>query len=54
MSTQKPPEEEQPDNNPEEWPAPDPEELRLLEEHLDQLEKEWLTWTHRRDSHNLR
>ena len=24
----------------EEWPAPDPEELRLLEEHLDQLEKE--------------
>ena len=40
MSTQKPPEEEQPDNDQEEWPAPDPEELRLLEEHLDQLEKE--------------
>ena len=40
MSTQKPPEEGQSDNEPEEWPAPDPEELRLLEEHLDQLEKE--------------
>ncbi len=40
MRTQKPPEEGQPDNEPEEWPAPDPEELRLLEEHLDQLEKE--------------
>ena len=40
MSTQKPPEEGQSDNEPENWPAPDPEELRLLEEHLDQLEKE--------------
>ncbi|MDE2786834.1 MAG: hypothetical protein OXL37_09250 [Chloroflexota bacterium] len=40
MSTQKPPEEGKSDNEPGEWPAPDPEELRLLEEHLDQLEKE--------------
>ena len=40
MSTEKPPDEGQSDNEPEEWPAPDPEELRLLEEHLDQLEKE--------------
>ena len=40
MSTEKPPDEGQFDNEQEEWPAPDPEELRLLEEHLDQLEKE--------------
>ena len=40
MSAQKPPAHRQFDDNEEEWPDPDAEELRLLEEHLDQLEKE--------------
>ena len=40
MSAQKPPAHRQFDDNEEEWPEPDAEELRLLEEHLDQLEKE--------------
>ena len=40
MSAQKPPAHRQFDDNEEERPDPDAEELRLLEEHLDQLEKE--------------
>ena len=40
MSDESKPVGQQSDDDPEEWPAPDPEELRLLEEHLDQLEKE--------------
>lgn len=40
MSAQQPPAQRHDDGSQEEWPAPDPEELRLLEEHLDQLEKE--------------
>ena len=40
MSEQQPPAGRQDDGNEEEWPAPDPEELRVLEEHLDQLGKE--------------
>ena len=40
MSDQNTPVEQRFDDDQEEWPAPDPEELRLLEEHLDQLEKE--------------
>ena len=39
MSNESKPAGQQPDDQ-EDWPAPDPEELRLLEEHLDQLEKE--------------
>ena len=40
MSEQQPPADRQDDSNQESWPEPDAEELRLLEEHLDQLEKE--------------
>lgn len=40
MSAQKPPAHRQFDGDEEEWPEPDPEELRLVQEHLDQLEKE--------------
>ena len=40
MSAQKPPAHGQFDDNEAEWSEPDAEELRLLEEHLDQLEKE--------------
>lgn len=40
MSAQKPPDADRFDSEQEKWPDPDPEELRLLEEHLDQLEKE--------------
>ena len=40
MSAQKPPAHRQFNDNEEEWPWPDAEELRLLHEHLDQLEKE--------------
>jgi hypothetical protein len=40
MSAQNPPAHRQFDDNEEERPEPDAEELRLLEEHLDQLEKE--------------
>ena len=40
MSAQKPPDAGRFDSEQEKWPEPDPEELRLLEEHLDQLEKE--------------
>ena len=40
MSAQKPPAHRQSDGNDEEWPEPDAEELRLVQEHLDQLEKE--------------
>lgn len=40
MSEQQPPAGRQNDSNQEDWPEPDAEELRLLEEHLDQLEKE--------------
>ena len=40
MSDESKPAGQQPDDGREAWPAPDPEELRLLEEHLDQLEKE--------------
>ena len=40
MSAQKPPAHRQFDDNEAEWPEPNPEELRLLEEHLDHLEKE--------------
>ena len=40
MSKQQPPAGRQDNSEPEEWPAPDPEELRLVHEHLDQLEKE--------------
>ena len=40
MSAQKPPAHRQFNDNEEEWPEPDPEQLRLLHEHLDQLEKE--------------
>ncbi len=40
MSEQQPPAGRQDDSSPEDWPEPDAEELRLLEEHLDQLEKE--------------
>ena len=40
MNAQKPPAHRQFDDNEEEWPEPDADELRLLEEHLDQLEKE--------------
>ena len=40
MSEQQPPAAGQDNSNEEEWPEPDVEELRLLEEHLDQLEKE--------------
>ena len=40
MSAQKPPAHRQFDNNEEERPEPEAEKLRLLEEHLDQLEKE--------------
>ena len=40
MSEQQPPAGQQNNTNQDDWPEPDPEELRLLEEHLDQLEKE--------------
>ncbi len=40
MSEQQPPAGRQNDSSQEDWPEPDAEELRLLEEHLDQLEKE--------------
>ena len=40
MSEQQPPADRQNDSNQEDWPELDAEELRLLEEHLDQLEKE--------------
>lgn len=40
MSAQKPPAHRQFNDNEAEWPEPDAEELRLLHEHLDQLEKE--------------
>ncbi len=40
MSAQEPPAQRHGDGSQEAWPAPDPKELRLLEEHLDQLEKE--------------
>ena len=40
MSAQKPPDAGRIDSEQEKWPEPDPEELRLLEEHLDHLEKE--------------
>ena len=40
MSEQQPPAGRQDNGNEEEWPEPDPGELRQLEEYLDQLEKE--------------
>ena len=40
MSEQQPPAAGQDNSNEEEWPEPDAEELRLLEEHLDHLENE--------------
>ena len=40
MSEQQPPAGRQNDSSQEDWLEPDAEELRLLEEHLDQLEKE--------------
>ena len=40
MSVEKPPDRRQFDNDREDWPEPDANELRLLEEHLDHLEKE--------------
>ena len=40
MGEQQPPAGRQDNSDKEDWPAPDPEELRLVEEHLDQLEKE--------------
>ena len=40
MSEQQPPAAGQDNSNEEEWSEPDAEELRLLEEHLDHLEKE--------------
>ena len=40
MSEQQPPAGRQDDSSQEDWPEPDAEELRLLQEHLDQLEKE--------------
>ena len=40
MDAQKPPDAGRFDSEQEKWPEPDPEELRLVQEHLDQLEKE--------------
>ena len=40
MSEQQPPAGRQDDSSQEDWPEPNAEELRLLQEHLDQLEKE--------------
>ena len=40
MSEQQPPAGRQDDSAQEDWPETDAEELRLLQEHLDQLEKE--------------
>ena len=40
MSEQQPPAGRPDNSNQEHWPEPDAEELRLLEEHLEELEKE--------------
>ena len=40
MSEQQPPAGQQNNTNQDDWPEPDPEELRRLEEHLEELEKE--------------
>ena len=40
MSTQQPPAGRQDDSNQEDWPEPDADELRRLEEHLAELRKQ--------------